>query len=90
MAADDQTTILLYENHRVKAKFTFTADKPLDDAGVQAVLDAVAKLVKEREAGWPKPAGIVDYQPVYGTGSRPCRLIKASAARAACPPIAAF
>ncbi|MBX7106590.1 MAG: hypothetical protein K1X57_21115 [Gemmataceae bacterium] len=46
LGADDQTTILLYENHRVKAKFTFTADKPLDDAGVQTVLDAVAKLVK--------------------------------------------
>lgn len=47
LKADDQTTIVLYVNHKVKSKFTFTADKPLDEAGVQKVLEAVNQLIKK-------------------------------------------
>jgi hypothetical protein len=46
IGADDVTTVVLYENHRVKAKFTFTADKPLDDAGLKAVQAAVRQMLK--------------------------------------------
>jgi hypothetical protein len=44
---DDQVVVIVYENHKVRAKFAFTAEKPLDDAGVQAVMAEVQKIVKK-------------------------------------------
>jgi len=44
--AEDQTVVIVYENLKVRAKFMFTADKPLDDAGVQAVQAEVQKFIK--------------------------------------------
>lgn len=45
IAGADAVTVLVYANQRVKARFTYTAAKPLDDAGVQAVVAEVTKLV---------------------------------------------
>ncbi len=47
IGADDQVVVIVYQNHKVRARFAFTAEKPLDDAGVQAVLAEVQKLVKK-------------------------------------------
>jgi hypothetical protein len=43
--ADATVMVLVYVNQTVKARFVFTAEKPLDDAGVQAVLAAVSTMV---------------------------------------------
>ena len=45
IAPVDTVTVIIYSNQVVRARFTFTADKPLDDAGVQAILAEVTKLV---------------------------------------------
>lgn len=47
IGADDQVVVIVYQNLKVKAKFAYTAEKPLDDAGVQAVLAEVMKLTKK-------------------------------------------
>jgi len=44
IAPVDTVTVIIYSNQVVRARFTFTADKPLDDAGVQAILAEVTKL----------------------------------------------
>jgi hypothetical protein len=46
LGADDVVTVIVYENLRVRAKFTFTADKPLDAAGIEAVEAEVRKMIK--------------------------------------------
>ena len=45
MRGADAVTVLVYTNQRVKARFTYTAAKPIDDAGVQAIMAEVTKLV---------------------------------------------
>ncbi|HTK76455.1 MAG TPA: hypothetical protein VL371_14415 [Gemmataceae bacterium] len=45
IAPADAVTVLIYSNQVVRARFSFSADKPLDDAGVQAILAEVTKLV---------------------------------------------
>jgi hypothetical protein len=45
LAPEQTVTVLIYVNLTVKSRLTFTADKPLDDAGVQAVMADVNKLV---------------------------------------------
>jgi hypothetical protein len=47
IGADDQVVVIVYQNLKVRARFAFTADKPLDDAGVQAVMAEVQKIVKK-------------------------------------------
>jgi len=47
ISADDTVTVLLYENLQVTARFVFTTEKPLDEAGVKAIEDAVKKLIKK-------------------------------------------
>ena len=42
---DREVTVLVWGNQTVRARFDFTADRPLDDAGVRAVMDEVAKVV---------------------------------------------
>jgi len=44
--ADDVVTVIVYENLKVRAKFTFTADKPLDAAGIEAIETEVRRLIK--------------------------------------------
>jgi hypothetical protein len=46
LGADATVTIILYEKLKVRSKFVFTADKPLDEAAVKNILDEVKKLVK--------------------------------------------
>lgn len=47
IAAADSITVLVYENHQVANRFVFTADKPLDDAGIKSIEDAVNKVIKK-------------------------------------------
>jgi hypothetical protein len=47
IAAGDAVTVLVYEDHKVKNRFVFTAEKPLDDAGVKAIEDAVKAMIKK-------------------------------------------
>src|SRR5581483_1159633 len=42
--AEASVVVLVYVNQTVRDRFTFTADKPLDDSGVQAILAAVNKV----------------------------------------------
>lgn len=44
---DDQTIVILYNQHKVVAKWVFTAEKPLDDAAVQTMMADVIKAVKK-------------------------------------------
>jgi hypothetical protein len=44
---DQLITVIVYENLKVKARFDFTADKPLDEAGLKAIEAEVAKLIKK-------------------------------------------
>jgi hypothetical protein len=48
IAPENAAVVLVYVNQQVVARFAFTADKPLDDAGVQAILGQVNKLVESR------------------------------------------
>src|SRR5947199_4247446 len=45
IAPVDLVTVIIYTNQTVKARYSYTADKPLDDAGVQAIMAEVTKLV---------------------------------------------
>jgi hypothetical protein len=45
IAPVDLVTVITYTNQKVTARFSFTADKPLDDAGVKAIIADVMKLV---------------------------------------------
>lgn len=45
ISADTTVLVLVYVNQTVQARFSFTADKPLDDAGVQSILAAAKKLI---------------------------------------------
>lgn len=45
IAPVDTVTVIIYTNQVVKSRITYTAEKPLDDAGVQAILAEVTKLV---------------------------------------------
>lgn len=47
IGADDQVVVIVYENHKVRARFAFTAEKPLDDAGIQAIIAEVQKVIKK-------------------------------------------
>lgn len=47
IAPEAQTVVIVYSNHKVIAKFTYTNEKPLDDAGVGAVMAEVKKLVRK-------------------------------------------
>jgi hypothetical protein len=47
LAAEAETTVIVYENLKVRAKFTFTADKPLDDAALKAIEAEIQKTVKK-------------------------------------------
>src|SRR5689334_11830850 len=47
--ADASVVALVYVRQTVQARFTFSAAKPLDDAGVQAVLDATNKMIGARK-----------------------------------------
>ncbi len=47
IGADDQVVVIVYENLKVRARFAFTTEKPLDDAGVQAVMTEVLKVIKK-------------------------------------------
>jgi hypothetical protein len=47
IGADDLVTVLIYENLKVRNRFVFTADKPLDDAGIKSVIDAVKQVIKK-------------------------------------------
>lgn len=47
ITADDQVVILLYDNLKVRARLAFTADKPLDEAGIKAVMAEVEKMLKK-------------------------------------------
>jgi hypothetical protein len=47
--ADASVVALVYVRQTVQARFTFTVAKPLDDAGVQAVLDATNKMIGARK-----------------------------------------
>jgi len=44
---DDQTVVIIYENHKVKAKFTYTTEKPFDDAAVAAIQAEIEKSIKK-------------------------------------------
>lgn len=44
---DDQTVVIIYYNHKVRAKFVFSADKPLTDADLAAIQAEVLKLAKK-------------------------------------------
>lgn len=45
---DNLVTVVLYYRHRVKFRFEFTKDKPLTEADVTAILEAVDKLIPPR------------------------------------------
>jgi hypothetical protein len=47
IGADDQVVVIVYQNLKVTAKFIFTTEKPLDDAGIQAIMAEVQKMVKK-------------------------------------------
>ncbi len=47
--ADATVVVLLYVDQKVTARHAFTADRPLDDAGVQAILADVRKLVEPKK-----------------------------------------
>jgi hypothetical protein len=48
--ADASVVVLVYINQTVQARFAFTTDKPLDDAGVQSVLAAMNKMTAAKNA----------------------------------------
>jgi hypothetical protein len=45
IAPVDTVTVIIYTNQVVQARYSFTADKPLDDATVQTIMAEVTKLV---------------------------------------------
>ncbi|MFL5329966.1 MAG: hypothetical protein ACJ8C4_13760 [Gemmataceae bacterium] len=47
IAADDQVTILIYENLKVRDRFVFTSEKPLDEAAAAKVLESVKAMIKK-------------------------------------------
>jgi hypothetical protein len=47
LPADASVVVLTYVNLTVKARHAFTADKPLDDAAVQAILGDVNNLIRK-------------------------------------------
>jgi hypothetical protein len=48
IAPVDTVTVIIYSNQVVRARFSYPADKPLDDAGVQAIMAEVTKLAAPR------------------------------------------
>jgi hypothetical protein len=46
---DDQITVLVYNRHKVEARFAFTKDKPLTDADVTKILESAAKLLPPKK-----------------------------------------
>jgi len=48
IAPENTAVVLVYVNQVVKARFAFTAEKPIDDAAVRAFLSEVAKAIGSR------------------------------------------
>ena len=46
---DDKIVVLVYNRHKVLARFTFTDKKPMTDADVTAILDEAAKLLPSKK-----------------------------------------
>jgi len=46
---DDKIVVLVYNRHKVLARFSFTDKKPMTDADVTAILDAAAKMLPEKK-----------------------------------------
>lgn len=42
-----KVTVILYDNLRVRKRFEFTENKPMDEAAVKSILDEVAAMVKK-------------------------------------------
>jgi len=48
IGGEDAITVLVFDDHlKVRNRFVFTADKPLDEAGIKSIQDAVSKLIKK-------------------------------------------
>src|SRR5439155_8605609 len=45
IAPVDLVTVIIYTNQTVKARYSYTADKPIDEAGVRTIMAEVTKLV---------------------------------------------
>jgi hypothetical protein len=48
LAPENPAVVLVYANQKIQARHVFSADKPLDDAAIQAILGDVSKAIASR------------------------------------------